>query len=110
MAPDRRPPLWRTPMKMNCPHCGAVAHIRSSRTVSRMTRELYCQCTNLTCGHTFVGLVEVVRTLSPSSNPDPEIAKQLAARSDGAEATYLAAGQTAPNAPSTPHSATTWTT
>ena len=92
-------------MKMNCPHCGAVAHIRSSRKVSRMTRELYCQCTNLTCGHTFVGLVEVVRTLSPSNNPDPEIAKQLAARSGASVAAYIEAGPAARNAPSTSHSA-----
>nr|WP_081488833.1 ogr/Delta-like zinc finger family protein [Cupriavidus basilensis] len=68
-------------MKINCPHCGAVAHIRTSRPVSRMTKEMYCQCTNVECGHTFVGLVEVVRTLSPSGTPDPDIAQQLAARS-----------------------------
>lgn len=49
-----------------------------------MTRELYCQCTNLDCGHTFVSLVEVVRTLSPSSIPDPDIARQLAGRSANA--------------------------
>ncbi|SOY55789.1 ogr/Delta-like zinc finger family protein [Cupriavidus taiwanensis] len=91
-------------MKMNCPHCGAVAHIRSSRKVSRMTRELYCQCTNLTCGHTFVGLVEVVRTLSPSSKPDPEIAMQLAARSGACVDAYIDAGTSVPNAPSPSHS------
>ncbi|MBV8271636.1 MAG: ogr/Delta-like zinc finger family protein [Cupriavidus sp.] len=72
-------------MKMSCPHCGANANIRSSRRISRITRELYCQCTNLECGHTFVGLVEVVRTVSPSATPDPEIARQLAARSAPAE-------------------------
>ncbi|MGR3835776.1 ogr/Delta-like zinc finger family protein [Ralstonia pseudosolanacearum] len=48
----------------------------------RITRELYCQCSNVLCGHTFVGLVEVVRTLSPSSTPDPEVARQLAGRSE----------------------------
>lgn len=68
-------------MRMDCPHCGSKASIRTSRPVSRMTRELYCQCTNLDCGHTFVSLVEVVRTLSPSSIPDPDIARQLAGRS-----------------------------
>lgn len=68
-------------MRMDCPHCGSKSSIRTSRPVSRMTRELYCQCTNLDCGHTFVSLVEVVRTLSPSSIPDPDIARQLAGRS-----------------------------
>jgi len=90
-------------MKMNCPHCGAVAHIRSSRTVSRMTRELYCQCTNLICGHTFVGLVEVVRTLSPSSNPDPEIAKQLAARSGVTGEAHIPPGAVQQHEPLTSH-------
>ncbi|SDC10155.1 Ogr/Delta-like zinc finger [Cupriavidus sp. YR651] len=71
-------------MRMDCPHCGSKSNIRSSRPVSRMTRELYCQCTNLDCGHTFVSLVEVVRTLSPSSIPDPDIARQLAGRSANA--------------------------
>ncbi|RIJ88259.1 transcriptional regulator [Ralstonia solanacearum] len=67
-------------MKINCPHCGSVATIRTSRPVSRITRELYCQCSNVICGHTFVSLVEVVRTHSPSSTPDPEVARQLAGR------------------------------
>uniref|UniRef100_Q46Z75 Phage transcriptional activator, Ogr/Delta n=2 Tax=Cupriavidus TaxID=106589 RepID=Q46Z75_CUPPJ len=92
-------------MKMNCPHCGAMAHIRTSRSVSRMTRELYCQCTNLICGHTFVGLVEVVRTLSPSSNPDPEIAKQLAARSGATEEVHTAPGTVLPHEPLASHGA-----
>ncbi|MCT7325892.1 ogr/Delta-like zinc finger family protein [Ralstonia mojiangensis] len=68
-------------MKINCPHCSSVANIRSSRRVTRFTRELYCQCCNLECGHTFVALTEVVRTLAPSNTPDPEVAQQLAARS-----------------------------
>lgn len=68
-------------MKINCPHCSSVANIRSSRRVTRFTRELYCQCSNLECGHTFVALTEVVRTLAPSNTPDPEVARQLAARS-----------------------------
>lgn len=68
-------------MKINCPHCSSVALIRTSRPVSRFTRELYCQCSNLNCAHTFVALTEVVRTLAPSNTPDPEVAQQLAARS-----------------------------
>ncbi|AXW32722.1 transcriptional regulator [Ralstonia solanacearum] len=68
-------------MKIDCPHCSNVAHIRSSRRVTRFTRELYCQCSNLVCSHTFVALTEVVRTLAPSNTPDAEVAQQLAARS-----------------------------
>ncbi|WP_454734211.1 ogr/Delta-like zinc finger family protein [Cupriavidus pauculus] len=38
-----------------------------------MTRELYCQCANLDCGHTFVSLVEVVRTLSRVASQTPTL-------------------------------------
>ncbi|VVE12338.1 transcriptional regulator [Pandoraea morbifera] len=72
-------------MKLVCPHCDSRAHIRSSRPLSRVTRELYCQCTKLECGHTFMSLVEVVRTLSPSSTPNPDVAKQLAGGTDRSE-------------------------
>lgn len=81
-------------MRINCPHCGTVAGIRSSRAVSRLTREMYCQCCNLECGHTFVGLVEVVRTLSPSAVPDPDIEKQLSGHS-----THAASKDSAPTPP-----------
>ncbi|UVA78024.1 ogr/Delta-like zinc finger family protein [Pandoraea commovens] len=54
-----------------------------------MTRELYCACTKIECGHTFMSLVEVVRTLSPSGTPNPEIAKQLAGRSVASESTGI---------------------
>ncbi|MHA6844252.1 ogr/Delta-like zinc finger family protein [Ralstonia syzygii] len=77
-------------MRIHCPHCESIAPIRSSRPVSRCTRELYCQCSNLACGHTFVALTEVVRTLAPSNTPDPEVTQQLAARSaPGTELTSL---------------------
>ncbi|MHC6086105.1 ogr/Delta-like zinc finger family protein [Ralstonia solanacearum] len=52
--------LVAAPPKINCPHCGSVATIRTSRPVSRITRELYCQC---------VSLVEVARTLSQPPRP-----------------------------------------
>ncbi|MHA6822186.1 ogr/Delta-like zinc finger family protein [Ralstonia pseudosolanacearum] len=64
-------------MKVTCPHCDSVASIRTSRAVSRVTRELYCQCTNLLCGHTFVSLLEAVRTLAPSNTPNPLVDQQL---------------------------------
>lgn len=76
-------------MKLVCPHCDSRALIRSSRPLSRMTRELYCACTKIECGHTFMSLVEVVRTLSPSGTPNPEIAKQLAGRSVASESTGI---------------------
>jgi len=64
-------------MRVTCPHCESVANIRTSRPVTRLTRELHCQCTNLECGHTFVSLLEAVRTISPSNTPDPMVTRQL---------------------------------
>ncbi|WP_328514505.1 ogr/Delta-like zinc finger family protein [Ralstonia solanacearum] len=63
--------LVAAPPKINCPHCGRVATIRTSRSVSRITRELYCQCSNVICCHTFVSLVDVVRTLLPEQHSRP---------------------------------------
>ncbi|MBN9422695.1 MAG: transcriptional regulator [Candidatus Accumulibacter sp. 66-26] len=64
-------------MHITCPHCGHRATIRTSKAITKVTREGFCQCTNLACGHTFVAVTEVVRTISPSAVPDPLIASQL---------------------------------
>ena len=64
-------------MRTKCPHCSAVAFIRSSKQLSTLVKEATCQCTNLVCGHTFIVAVEVVRTISPSAFPDPLVAAQL---------------------------------
>ncbi len=59
--------------RMACPHCGASSEIRTSRVLSKTMRELIYACTNAECGHTFVALTEIVRTLSPSATPDPHV-------------------------------------
>ncbi len=65
-------------MLITCPHCHSRANIRTSRAVSDLSRDAYCQCTNLACGHTFRAVMEIVETISPSAVPDPEIAQKLA--------------------------------
>lgn len=64
-------------MPMQCPHCKSPAMIRTSRRVSVLVREIYYQCTNVVCGHTFKATIEIIKTLSPSTMPDPAIAAQL---------------------------------
>jgi len=76
-------------MRVTCPHCESVANIRTSRVVSRVTRELHCQCTNLHCGHTFVSLLEAVRTIAPSNTPDPLVTQQLKGRAAANAATAV---------------------
>ena len=59
--------------KLPCPHCDHTALIRHSEQITRVTRKMKLVCQNEECGHTFVALVEAVRTLSPSATPSPEV-------------------------------------
>lgn len=59
--------------RMACPHCDAQAEIRTSRMLSKTMREMFYACTNLECGHTFVAMTEIQRTLSPSATPNPKV-------------------------------------
>lgn len=60
-------------MRLVCPHCKEPSFIRTSAQMTVLTRESTYACTNPECGHTFVALTEVVRTLSPSATPDPSV-------------------------------------
>lgn len=59
--------------RWQCPHCKVSSEIRTSRMVSDTMRESIYACTNPECGHTFVVMAEVARTLSPSAVPDPTV-------------------------------------
>lgn len=52
-------------MRVRCPYCTAIAIARTSRQVSRLTKEFDFQCTRVECGHTFTGLLGLVHTISP---------------------------------------------
>lgn len=58
---------------MSCPHCKGAARARTSTPLSPLFREVTYQCLNYNCGHVFVCGLEAIRTLSPSSIPDPEV-------------------------------------
>ncbi|GLR13291.1 hypothetical protein GCM10007907_20810 [Chitinimonas prasina] len=64
-------------MAFDCPHCGGVAKTRTSRRMSTVTRESYYQCENLSCGHTFKVLAQIVYTVVQSANPNPQVAMAL---------------------------------
>ncbi|BCN08535.1 ogr/Delta-like zinc finger family protein [Ralstonia pseudosolanacearum] len=59
-------------MKLVCPHCDTRMHIRTSRTVSLLSRELYIQCPNVDCAYTCVAIVSQIRTIAPSMAPNPK--------------------------------------
>lgn len=56
-----------------CPHCGEPAIVRSSRALSPVYREQLMQCTNALCGFTYVVGAEVIRAISPSAMPNPDV-------------------------------------
>lgn len=60
-------------MRLPCPHCRWPSVIRTSEQMSVLTRQYVFCCVNAECGHTFVGTLEISRTLSPSATPDPSV-------------------------------------
>ena len=59
--------------RMACPHCEAQSEIRTGKVLTPTMRETLYQCVNVECGHTFVAVTEIVRTLSPSATPNPAV-------------------------------------
>jgi len=64
-------------MRLPCPHCRWPSVIRTSEQMSVLTRQYVFCCVNAECGHTFVGTLEISRTLSPSATPDPSVCLPL---------------------------------
>lgn len=58
---------------IRCPHCGSAAHVRTSRSLTPLYREQVYQCQNHLCGHVYLVGLEVLRTISPSATPRPDM-------------------------------------
>lgn len=65
-------------LSIKCPHCKSKAATRTSREITPVYRELYLQCSNIDCGHTYKAALSVVATVSPSAMPDPRIVIPMA--------------------------------
>lgn len=52
--------------KIKCPECGQPAIIRKSDWKDKKLADLYCACTEVECGHTFVFNASFSHTLSSS--------------------------------------------
>jgi hypothetical protein len=59
--------------RYTCPHCADRARCRTSRALSPLTQELYLQCLNVHCGHTWKSMMSAVHTLVPSQTPNPSV-------------------------------------
>lgn len=64
--------MSRSP-SINCPHCQAPTTTRTSRAITPTYREIYYQCSDVFCGHTFVCSLSVLKTLVPSQKPSAKV-------------------------------------
>lgn len=60
-------------MKIRCPHCRAVAAVRSSKDLTPVFRELRLQCTDIDCGGTYVASLTIDRMIVASQKPNPRV-------------------------------------
>lgn len=63
--------------KIKCPECGQPATIRKSDWKDKKLADLYCACTEVECGHTFVFNASFSHTLSPSGLTGNKLVKFL---------------------------------
>ncbi|GDX04839.1 ogr/Delta-like zinc finger family protein [Buttiauxella sp. A111] len=54
-------------MRIYCPECSEVAMIKKTNRKHAQISDVYCACSNVECGHTFVMNVTFSHTLSPSA-------------------------------------------
>lgn len=59
-------------MMIKCPHCGSRMHVRTSREVTLLSRELYVQCPNVECAYTCKAILSAIHTIAPSMKPNPK--------------------------------------
>ena len=56
-----------------CPHCGAGARVRTSKSISALVTQRYYACQNHLCGHTYSAIEEVTHSISPSASPNAQV-------------------------------------
>ncbi|WP_234258737.1 ogr/Delta-like zinc finger family protein [Pectobacterium sp. IFB5596] len=54
-------------LKVECPECGEKAVIRKTNRKHRKIADIYCACSDVECGHTFVMNLTFSHSLSPSA-------------------------------------------
>lgn len=64
-------------MKVLCPECGEKSIIRKTARKHRQIADLYCACSDVECGHTFVMNMTFSHTLSPSAKTGEKLLKTV---------------------------------
>lgn len=64
---------------IKCPECDAKAVIRKTNRKHRQIADVYCACSDVECGHTFVMNLTFSHTISPSAKTGDAMLQQLIA-------------------------------
>ncbi|WP_429076412.1 ogr/Delta-like zinc finger family protein [Aeromonas hydrophila] len=64
-------------MRVLCTECGKRGRITKTERLSVKVADLYCQCTDAECGHTWVSTLSFGHTLSPSARSTTQLALSL---------------------------------
>ncbi|HHQ4763854.1 TPA: ogr/Delta-like zinc finger family protein [Aeromonas veronii] len=64
-------------MRVYCKVCGQRGRITKTNRLSDDVSDLYCQCTDAECGHSWVATLSFSHTLSPSSRTTSQLALSL---------------------------------
>lgn len=65
-------------MRVICPECSQKGRITKTNKMSLQVSDLYCQCTDAECGHTWVSRLSYSHTLSPSARTSEQLVLHLA--------------------------------
>ncbi|HED3853638.1 TPA: ogr/Delta-like zinc finger family protein [Enterobacter soli] len=66
-------------LEIKCPECDAKAVIRKTNRKHRQIADVYCACSDVECGHTFVMNLTFSHTISPSAKTGDAMLQQLIA-------------------------------
>ena len=66
-------------LEVKCPECEAKAVIRKTNRKHRQIADIYCACTDVECGHTFVMNLTFSHTISPSAKTGDAMLQQIIA-------------------------------
>ncbi|HGM7112727.1 ogr/Delta-like zinc finger family protein [Serratia marcescens] len=64
-------------IRVLCTECGSPAIVSKTNRKTPHFSDLYCQCTEVECGHTFVMNMTFSHTLSPSARSGRGLVKSL---------------------------------
>ncbi|MCS3769277.1 hypothetical protein HNP12_003390 [Aeromonas hydrophila] len=60
-------------MRVYCKVCGQRGRITKTNKLSSDVSDLYCQCTDAECGHSWVATLSFTHTLSPSARTTSQL-------------------------------------